>query len=249
MTVFTLDNSIYIGDVSSKTIQELPGYPLSLDVNPIIDDDVLKHVKDLANRGKVYVYCKQNINNAIVVGCALFSFRYNILLTQVLTRLEKVYEDKIGPTQHSQLTRLLKPYDFYSRSSPFSNFHACTIKSSKFKIDFPHSEALFHAYKDPDNFLYVQSQSQCDDPYDSKKLGRKCRLRDDWDTVRYSIMLEVLKDKINSYPYVKDTLIKTGIQPLFEHTASDNIWGDGGSLRTGANLLGKAWSQTRLALY
>jgi ribA/ribD-fused uncharacterized protein len=120
--------------------------------------------------------------------------------------------------------------------------------SSKFQTTFPNSEALFHAYKDPNNQRYIQSLAESESPRDAKSQGRKCLLRSDWEHVKYTVMIEVLTDKATSNPHVRTALVTTGIQPMYEHTDRDNVWGDGGANRTGLNLLGKAWSTVRLNL-
>jgi N-glycosidase YbiA len=82
----------------------------------------------------------------------------------------------------------------------------------------------------------------------AKKLGREVVLRDDWDQIKYDVMLTALRAKFGDlYPVLKDKLISTGESDIYEDSPYDHVWGTGrrGSIGNGQNLLGKALMQVR----
>jgi len=72
---------------------------------------------------------------------------------------------------------------------------------------------------------------------------RSKSLRKDWESVKYSIMLEGIVAQCEQNPNFKKFLVETGSAELVEHISNDNIWGDGGG--KGLNLLGKALTEAR----
>ena len=70
------------------------------------------------------------------------------------------------------------------------------------------------------------------------------KLRPDWEAVKYGIMKEALRYKVQQNPDVKKTLLDTGEEEIAEDTPYDYIWGLG-SDGSGKNLLGKAWMEIR----
>jgi|SRR5215472_9972582 len=83
-------------------------------------------------------------------------------------------------------------------------------------------------------------------PGDAKRLGRKVTLRDDWEVVKLSVMMQLLQDKFSALPYSVG-LIATGDEELVE----GNNWGDtfwGVCAGQGENHLGKMLMQIRKEL-
>ena len=83
-------------------------------------------------------------------------------------------------------------------------------------------------------------------PMECAKAGRDRSkpLRKDWESVKYSIMLEAIVAQCEQNPSFKKLLLETGDAKLVEHTSNDDIWGDGGNGK-GKNLLGKALMEAR----
>ena len=83
-------------------------------------------------------------------------------------------------------------------------------------------------------------------PMECAKAGRdKSKpLRKDWESVKYSIMLEGIVAQCEQNPKFKKLLLDTGNAELVEHTSNDAVWGDGGNGK-GTNLLGKALMEAR----
>lgn len=70
------------------------------------------------------------------------------------------------------------------------------------------------------------------------------KLRDDWENIKYGIMKDALRYKVEQHDEVKYELLSTGDKVIAEDTPYDFIWGIG-SDGTGKNLLGKAWMEIR----
>ena len=59
-------------------------------------------------------------------------------------------------------------------------------------------------------------------PIVAKRLGRRAKLRGDWDNVKLEIMLEVVREKFEQIPRLAEELMKTAGHNLIE----GNDWGD-----------------------
>jgi ribA/ribD-fused uncharacterized protein len=70
------------------------------------------------------------------------------------------------------------------------------------------------------------------------------KLRSDWESVKYGIMKDALRHKVQQNPEVRKTLLETGSEEIAEDTPYDYIWGIGVD-GSGKNLLGKAWMEIR----
>lgn len=83
----------------------------------------------------------------------------------------------------------------------------------------------------------------------AKRAGRHTQLRDDWEHIKYQVMLVGLRGKFGLEPY-RSLLLLTGRRPLAEDSRRDFIWGcrDPHGGHTGQNLLGRALMQIRAEL-
>lgn len=103
------------------------------------------------------------------------------------------------------------------------------------------NEAAFQAQKALDTatkLLFVNLE-----PNEAKKLGRKIKLRPDWEDVKDDIMYEIVKAKFEQNPHIMVKLLATGTQELIEgNTWHDNHFGDcicfGCRNKVGENVLG-----------
>lgn len=86
-----------------------------------------------------------------------------------------------------------------------------------------------------------------------KELGRKVTNYDEkvWGSVRYGIMVDILKCKFEQNESLRDLLLSTGSAEIYEASPNDRIWGIGSKdvndIR-GQNLLGKALMEVRESL-
>lgn len=117
-----------------------------------------------------------------------------------------------------------------------SNLYPCEILDNNTGCTFHSAEALFQAYKTHDMNLRRQfallSGSQ------AKQLGRKIKLRPDWERVKDMVMYAVIYLKFTQNPDLKEKLLATGDL----HIEETNYWDDtywGVYNGEGKNRLGK----------
>ena len=117
---------------------------------------------------------------------------------------------------------------------------------------YQNSEAAFQAQKckfpeDKAGFYLLSASA-------AKQHGRVVPLREDWEEVKYDIMVDVLRAKFSQNSTMKEVLLSTGDEELLENTTGwhDNTWGSCSCSRCagipGKNLLGKALMQVRSEL-
>ena len=104
-----------------------------------------------------------------------------------------------------------------------SNFYDCPVEYDGLK--YKNSEAAFHAQKTLNKEKRKEFTTL--NPSEAKKLGRKLKLRDDWEEVKTDIMYEICLAKFSQNPKLKEKLLATGDTPLIEGTYwHDNTWGN-----------------------
>lgn len=122
-----------------------------------------------------------------------------------------------------------------------SNFYPVEIKLDG--IVYPNAESAFQAQKTLD----VEERrkfSMLKNPVQAKRLGRKVKLRDDWEKVKLDIMTEIVSQKFLQHPHLIEMLLQTGDEELVE----GNKWGDrfwGVCKGKGENHLGKILMKIR----
>lgn len=104
-----------------------------------------------------------------------------------------------------------------------SNFYECNVTYNG--LTYKNSEAAFHAQKTLDETERKQFITL--NPSESKKLGRKITLRNDWEEVKTKIMYEICLVKFSQNEDLKAKLLATGDEHLEEGTYwHDNCWGN-----------------------
>lgn len=122
-----------------------------------------------------------------------------------------------------------------------SNFYPVEIKLDG--IVYPNAESAFQAQKT----LNVEERrkfSMLRNPVQAKRLGRKVKLRDDWEEVKLDIMTKIVSQKFLQHPHLIEMLLQTGDEELIE----GNKWGDqfwGVCKDKGENHLGKILMKIR----
>lgn len=103
-----------------------------------------------------------------------------------------------------------------------SNFYPCEIE--KDGIKFPTVEHYFQACKTLDLNKCAEIAAAAT-PGEAKRLGRRVKLREDWEEVKDAVMEEGLRKKFKN-PRLKAALLSTGDAYLIEgNTWHDNYWG------------------------
>lgn len=124
-----------------------------------------------------------------------------------------------------------------------SNFYPVEIKTAT--TTFPTVEHAFQGMKTLD-LTIRQKIANCQTAKEAKQLGRRIKLRDDWEAVKVEIMYQLLKQKFSN-PELAEQLKATGDKELIEgNTWNDTFWGV--CKGTGQNMLGKLLMRVRSEL-
>lgn len=132
-------------------------------------------------------------------------------------------------------------YGLFGKYRPLSNFHV-----ERMEVDgwiFNSSEAAYMAQK-TDIMPEKLTLCKCSTGPEAKRLGQQVTLRSDWEEVKYSKMLKVLREKFSQSVLCRDLLISTGSKYIEESNWwNDNYWGKCHAY--GLNNLGKILMQIR----
>lgn len=132
----------------------------------------------------------------------------------------------------------------------FSNFYTCELEYEG--IVYPNSECAWQSLKTFDRELRKKFSKYT--ASGAKRMGRHVKLREDWEEVKYDLMVNVCFAKFSQNESLKDILLSTGEDIIVENTTGwhDNIWGncdcDKCKNKEGKNLLGKALMEVRAKL-
>ena len=124
-----------------------------------------------------------------------------------------------------------------------SNFSAFSIRYKG--RDWPTSEHAYQAMK----FLKDTVQEnirKAPSPYHAKLIAKQYSesKRTDWQEIKLGVMEEILKVKLEQYPYIQKKLIESEEKMLVENSPIDSFWGSGPD-NLGTNHLGKIWMSLR----
>lgn len=121
-----------------------------------------------------------------------------------------------------------------------SNFYNVPITYEG--LTYQNNEAAFQAQKTLNDNERMKFTNLA--PNEAKRLGRKVRLRLDWEEVKDEIMYDICIAKFYQNQDLKEKLIATGTQPLEEgNTWGDREWGTVNGV--GKNKLGKILMRVR----
>lgn len=129
-----------------------------------------------------------------------------------------------------------------------SNFYEDPEHSIEYDgVSFKSVEAAFQSAKVRDKqqaarFVFLSAAQ-------AKKLGRKVRIRDDWEKVKLDIMTSLIVQKFTKNTLLKEKLLATGDEELIEgNTWGDTFWGVDAKSGRGLNYLGKILMEVRRQL-
>jgi predicted NAD-dependent protein-ADP-ribosyltransferase YbiA (DUF1768 family) len=255
-----------IVNVSEKNLDiDFQGKIMDFAMNPKIvpdEDLVIELIQSLTvlllrDNMSIYICDDKGTYRAQFVAGLLYGFLDNQHYETVLDLLRERYEminnrssEEIMSNKkyESMFKKLLKPYNFYNSTFFFCNFSKHTVNSSFFNATFNCSEALFQAYKNPNDKKYIDKMIKVKTPQTAKKYGRETTLRSDWEEKvdgfferKFHCMVDTLTDKINSHREEWDKVKEeVNLRPIYEYTDKDLLWGSGKDY-TGENWLGRAW--------
>jgi N-glycosidase YbiA len=91
------------------------------------------------------------------------------------------------------------------------------------------TEQYYQAQKSvgtPDELAVATLMEQTTDPLDSYRIGNNHCLREDWNAVKYEVMVDAVRAKFQC-PFLQELLLSTGNHPLVQLKPSDSYWGTG----------------------
>lgn len=122
-----------------------------------------------------------------------------------------------------------------------SNFWPCSVAFEG--VEYPSVEHAFVAAKTTKESTRKVIKN-LKTAAEAKRLGRSLKLRDDWDSIKLSIMKELIAYKFTKNYVLKDKLMETDKAQLIEgNTWNDTYWGVCNGI--GYNHLGKILMSTR----
>lgn len=151
---------------------------------------------------------------------------------------EEVMNKKIKENQIEKEKRENSIDSFRDEYSFLSNFYICNVTYDGFT--YTSSESAFQGQKD----LSRREEFTKYSPLMSKKIGKRVKLRSDWEEIKLSLMEEIVRCKFDQNPDLKEKLLSTGDRLLIE----GNTWGDyywGVCKGKGENHLGKILMKLR----
>lgn len=125
--------------------------------------------------------------------------------------------------------------EFRGKYAFLSNFYECDIRYGSLR--FKSVESAFQALKSKD--YNVRKMFENLSPADSKKLGRKIELREDWSDIRIKVMLYLVRLKFKDKE-LRKKLLETGYEEIVEgNWWNDEYWGVNLKNNKGNNYLGR----------
>lgn len=125
-----------------------------------------------------------------------------------------------------------------------SNFYPSEVFS--FGLSFPTVEHAYQASKTTNEGIALRI-SQLPTPGQAKSYGRKIGIRPDWESVKLTVMTDLVSQKFYLHKDLAQLLIDTGSEELVEvNTWGDTFWGVRRGV--GENNLGKILMQVRSSL-
>ncbi len=133
--------------------------------------------------------------------------------------------------------------NFDSDYAFLSNFYYCILNYEG--ITFESAENAYQASKTLD--IDIRKSFTFITPGKAKREGKKIKLRENWDVIKLKIMEDIVRDKFNQNPDLKQRLIKTNNAILIENNNwNDHFWGVCNG--KGENNLGKILMKIRSEL-
>ena len=133
------------------------------------------------------------------------------------------------------------PKEFYV----FDNFSSFQVKWRDYL--WPTSEHAFQAAQ----FMGINEQvveliKKARSAHDAQKMANDHSGKGlpKWEKIKFEVMKDILRHKIDQHPYVLKKLLQSGNRPIVEDSWRDPEWGWGEN-KDGKNRLGKIWMELR----
>jgi len=131
---------------------------------------------------------------------------------------------------------MVKIVSFTGAFKFLSNFYLCEIEYEG--IVYPSSEHAYVAAKTTD-IIQKYAIAEIDNPGEVKRLGRKLKIRSDWEVVKLLIMRSIVEAKFDQNPELMEMLQMTRPHELIEGNSWGDIYWGQSPVGKGKNELGK----------
>ena len=112
---------------------------------------------------------------------------------------------------------------FEGKNQFLSNFYPCKIIYQG--IEYPSVEHAYQASKTLD-ISTRQKIAKATKPAEAKKIGRRVKLRNDWEKIKIDLMTELIRQKFTRHQDLRDKLLSTGQAELIEGNNWVMIFGE-----------------------
>jgi ribA/ribD-fused uncharacterized protein len=222
----------------------------------------------ISNGNKVYIHCKGGHGRSgILVAALIYLLNPGISSEEALKRTSEYHSNrkimrekwrKMGsPQTHYQKKYIITFFSdliFFrayrtGSSTGFSNYSLHSVKVNENDSvylpcgDFPTSESLFQATKNPDDKNYVQKQIQAKNPKISKSIANKIIPYKEWESKKLEIMSIIVKLKFTQNKSILNNLLFSGLRNIIYNSRTDDFFGIGSN--NGSNYLGKILVEIR----
>lgn len=127
-------------------------------------------------------------------------------------------------------------FGFFEGYRYLSNFHICPVYYET--LLYPNSENAYQAAKNSD--IEIRKKFLTISPKEGRALGQQIACREDWDKVKYDIMLSIVFNKFYQNKDIRKLLIETDELYLEETNHwGDKYWGVNHETKEGENRLGE----------
>jgi len=130
---------------------------------------------------------------------------------------------------------------FFKEYRFLSNFQLATVELDG--LEYASTEHAYQAAKTLDAAERRRIR-EVQKPADAKRLGKRVKMRTDWEQVKIGVMKDLVLQKFSKHKELKEKLLATGDAYLEETNSwGDRVWGVSGGV--GQNHLGKILMEVR----
>lgn len=121
---------------------------------------------------------------------------------------------------------MIEPIKFFKDDyEEYSNFYQVRISYDGFIFD--SVEIAFVAAKTKDRYIrYTLSKLEASDSGKAKVIGRKLKLRENWEIIKVPTMVKLIDQKFNYSKFSEKLLSSGGAEIIEGNYWHDNFWGD-----------------------
>jgi len=159
-------------------------------------------------------------------------------------RFSVTFSEFSKDTLYGRLNEDVNFVRFYKTSDKFGCFS--NFSKHAFKLNGKSWPTCEHYYQSAKFNFNDHEVNEAGTAFEVAQMGRQThrKIRENWDDIKFDIMLDGLRAKFSQNGDIKNILFETMDDIIIEQTSNDSYWGDGGD-STGLNRLGIALMDIR----